>query len=169
MDSAELLADAFSRVDQTVATAVADLSAQQLAYRPDADANSISWLVWHLTRVQDDHVAEITGRDQEWVTGGWNKRFGTDSDPSNTGYGHTSAEVAAVIPDEVGVLGEYHGAAFHRTLEYLRGVGATELDRIIDRSYDPPISVGVRLVSVINDNMQHAGQARYLRGMVERR
>jgi hypothetical protein len=55
-----------------------------------------------------------------------------------------------------------------RTAAYLAGVDAAELDRIIDRSYDPPVSVGVRLVSVISDNLQHAGQALYVRGSFDR-
>ena len=168
MDSKELLADAFSRIQEAVNTAIGGLTLQQVAYRPDPDANSIAWLVWHLTRTQDDHVSEIAGHEQEWVTGGWNTRFGTDPDRSNTGFGHTSAQVAGVVPDAVETLGDYHEVVFRRTLDYLIDVDPTELDRIIDRSYDPPVSVGVRLVSVINDNTQHAGQARYLRGMVDR-
>ncbi len=168
MHSKELLADAFSRIQEAVETAITGLNRQQVAYRPDPDANSIAWLVWHLTRIQDDHVSEIAGREQEWMTGGWNARFGTDPDRSNIGFGHTSAQVAGVVPDAVETLGQYHDTVFRRTLEYLTEVDPAELDRIVDRSYDPPVSVGVRLVSVINDNTQHAGQARYLRGMIDR-
>jgi hypothetical protein len=76
--------------------------------------------------------------------------------------------VAAVIPLSSAPLIAYNTAVTDRTLEYLAGVDESELDRIIDDSYDPPVSVGVRLVSVISDNLQHAGQARYLRGIVER-
>lgn len=168
MQSRELLTDAFSRISESVGAAVGDITPAEAAYRPDPDANPIAWLVWHLTRVQDDHVSEIAGVDQEWVTGGWNTRFGTDSDASNTGYGHTSNQVAEVSPDEISLLAGYHDAVYRRTLSYLETVDEDELNRIIDHSYDPPVSVGVRLVSVINDNIQHAGQARYVRGTVER-
>ncbi len=168
MESKEILTDAFARVHQTVETAVNGLTSEQVAFRPDPDANSIAWLAWHLTRVQDDHLAEIAGREQEWIEGGWRNRFGTDPDRANTGFGHTSQQVAAVIPDAVETLAAYHDAVYRRTLEYLDGVDSAELGRIIDRSYDPPVSVGVRLVSVVNDNLQHAGQARYVRGIVER-
>ena len=168
MHSRDLLADAFTRIQESVTTAVADLQPAEAAYRPDPDANSIAWLVWHLTRVQDDHIAEIAGEEQEWVTGGWSTRFGTDSAVSNTGYGHTSQQVAEVVPEDVALLTDYHDAVYRRTLSYLENVEPTELDRIIDRSYDPPVSVGVRLMSVISDNIQHAGQARYVRGIVER-
>lgn len=168
MDFRDLLTDAFSRIHQVVAGSVDGMTLEQLAYRPDPDANSISWLVWHLTRIQDDHLSELAGREQEWIAGGWNARFGTDPDRSNTGFGHSSRQVAEVAPDTAEILAEFYNAVFRRTLEYLDTVDDQELDRIVDRSYDPPVSAGVRLVSVISDNLQHAGQARYVRGMVER-
>jgi len=144
------------------------LEADALAFRPERDANSIAWLVWHLTRIQDDHVAEIAGRDQAWVAGGWAGRFGMAPDPANTGFGHTSDEVGAVRPDGPGVLVGYLEAVTGHTMDYLGTIEAVELDRIVDDSYDPPVSVGVRLVSVISDNLQHAGQALYVRGIYER-
>ena len=144
------------------------IAAEQLLLRPDHGANTIAWLIWHLTRVEDNHVAEIADLPQRWVSGGWNGRFGTDPDEDNTGFAHTPAQVAAVVPDRVESLLDYHDAVHQATLEYLETVDGTELDRIIDRRWDPPVSVGVRLVSVINDAMQHAGQANYLRGLIER-
>jgi uncharacterized damage-inducible protein DinB len=169
MESKDLLSDAFSRIQGAVAASVDGLNVDDMAYRPDPDANSVAWLVWHLTRVQDDHICEIADWSQEWVEGGWNLRFGTDQDPSNTGYGHTSDQVAGVVPDSAEALIGYHQAVYRRTLSYLDSLDEAELERIIDHSYDPPVSVGVRLVSVINDNIQHAGQARYVHGLLERR
>jgi hypothetical protein len=67
------------------------------------------------------------------------------------------------------VLLDYHNAVHDRTVAYLNTIDAGELDRIIDVRWDPPVSVGVRLVSVIDDDMQHAGQAAYVRGLFERR
>ena len=90
-------------------------------------------------------------------------------DPANTGYGHSSEDVEAIRPKQPDVLVGYHEAVFARTLEYLETIDAAELDRIVDRSWDPPVSVAVRLVSVIGDSYQHAGQAAYIKGLVERR
>jgi len=164
-----VLADAFGRIVEDVELAVAGLPADELAVRPDPDANSIAWLAWHAARVQDDHVAALADRPQVWTEGGFHARFGLDLDPRDIGYGHTSEQVAAVRPDGPELLLDYLRAVTERTLEYLAGVDATELDRIVDRRWDPPVTAGVRLVSVIDDGMQHAGQARYVRGMIERR
>jgi hypothetical protein len=168
METKDILVDAYGRIHELVHAVVDGLDAEELGYRPDPEANSIGWLVWHLTRVQDDHVSEIAGRDQAWVVDGWADRFGMGPDPMNTGYGHTSVEVGAVRPDAQSVR-DYYDAVHARTLEYLETIDAEELDRIIDERWEPPVSVGVRLVSVIGDDLEHVGQAAYIRGMLERR
>jgi uncharacterized damage-inducible protein DinB len=168
MYTADVFAEAFERIRAEVLRAAADLDTDQLGHRPDAEANSIAWLVWHTSRVQDHHVSEIAGVDQAYVAGGFAAALGLRPDSSDIGYGHTSEEVAMIRPEDSLMLIEYHEAVTSRTLEYVAGIHAEELDRIIDDSYDPPVSVGVRLVSVINDNMQHVGQANYVRGLVER-
>lgn len=169
METRDVLADAFGRVVEDVEGAVAGLTAEQLAFRPDPDANSIAWLVWHLTRVHDDHVSELAGREQAYTELGFAARFGFDLDPDDIGYGHTSADVAAVRVDGPELLVAYLRAVTDRTGEYLATVDAAELDRIVDRRWDPPVTAGVRLVSVVNDSTQHAGQAAYVRGLLDRR
>ncbi len=168
MDTSEVLADAYGRIRLLVHQSAAGLESEALAFRPEPGANSIAWLVWHLTRIQDHHVSEIAGLEQVWTSEGWAAELGMAADASDTGYGHSSDQVAAVRPSGPEALLGYHDAVSDRTQAYVRTVDAAELDRIIDRSYDPPVSVGVRLVSVISDNLQHAGQARYLRGIIER-
>lgn len=168
MHTRDILIDAFGRIRNEVKQAAEGQPAEALAYLPDPGANSIAWLVWHLTRVQDDHMSEIAGRDQAWVTDGWAQQFGMDPDPSNNGYGHTPEQVAAIRPGSPDVLIGYHDAVHQRTTAYLEAMEAEDLDRIIDERWDPPVSVGVRIVSVIDDCMQHTGQANYVRGLFER-
>ena len=168
MQTRDVLSDAYGRIQEIVHRSADGLDAEGLAFRPEADANSIAWLVWHLTRIQDHHLSEIAGRDQAWTADEWAVRLGMKADPDETGFGHTSEQVAAVRPAGPRDVLAYHDAVAARTQQYLSTVDDEELDRVIDRSYDPPVSVGVRLVSVISDNLQHAGQAQYLRGIVER-
>jgi hypothetical protein len=169
MDVAELLADGFGRVRGVVHRAVEGLTPEQLAYRVDDDANSIAWLVWHLTRVQDDHVADAFGVEQVWTSQGWAERFALPFPASDTGYGHGSQDVAAVTVTSGELLVEYHDAVHAQTVAQLAGLAPADLDRIVDESWDPPVSLGVRLVSVTADDLQHAGQAAYVRGMLSRR
>ncbi|MFW6174363.1 MAG: mycothiol transferase [Chloroflexota bacterium] len=169
MEPKDLLLDAYGRIRENIHRALDGLTAEELAYRPEEHANSAAWLVWHLTRIQDDHVSEIAGEEQAWASGPWARRLGMQPDPSITGFGHTSEQVAAVRPDGPDVLLEYHDTVADRTARYLATVTPDELDRVIDERYTPVVTVGVRLVSVIGDNTQHAGQARYVRGIIERR
>jgi hypothetical protein len=162
----DLLIEQFDRLPDLVRSAVSGLSAEQLRWAPAPGANSIGWLVWHLTRIQDDHVADLLGQDQVWVQGDWAARFGLVPDPSDTGYGHDAEQVAAVRPDSPTVLVGYYDAVAARTREMLRGLTPADLDRVVDRSWDPPVTLGVRLVSVGNDDLQHVGQAAYVRGLL---
>jgi Protein of unknown function (DUF664) len=164
----EVLSDAFGRIRGGVHKTVADLDMAALVWRPDPDANPIAWLVWHLTRIQDDHVADIAAQEQVWESDAWAERFGLEPSTMDHGYGHTSDQVAAVRPEQPRVLIEYHDRVAEQTRRYLEKVDADELGRVIDRSWDPPVTAGVRLVSVIADGLQHIGQAAYVRGMYER-
>ncbi|WP_308465935.1 mycothiol transferase [Rathayibacter soli] len=167
MASPELLIDAFDRIQKIVRSVLRNASADTLAYQPDARANTIGWLVWHLTRVQDDHLAAAFDRPQTWIEDGWADRFKLPFDDSATGYGHTHDEVAAVKVD-ASLLGSYHDAVHDRSVELIRGLSDAELERIVDTSWDPPVTLAVRLISVIADDLQHAGQASYVRGLATR-
>jgi uncharacterized damage-inducible protein DinB len=168
MNSSDVLLDAVGRVHDAFHGAVDGLTIEQLMYRPDDQANSIAWLAWHLSRVQDDHIADVAGTEQLWTSSGWCERFSLPFEPSEIGYGHDAEKVAAVSV-EADLLGRYYDAVHDRTISYVRRLDAGDLDRIVDESWDPPVSLGQRLVSVINDDLQHAGQAAYLRGLAERR
>ena len=164
MTEAELLADAFERIKQNVHSAVEGLDEDDLSHRIDGRGNSIAWLVWHLARVQDDHVAGVAYRGQVWPDG-WYDRFGLPLDPADHGYGHSADQVATVrVPGEL--LRAYHDAVYQRTLDYVRGIQDADLDRVVDTNWDPPVTLGVRLVSVVSDDLQHAGQAAYVKGLL---
>jgi hypothetical protein len=168
MTSAELLVDAFGRIRQVVHRVVDGLTPEQLAFRADAEANSVAWLVWHLTRIQDDHLADAGRFQQAWTSQGWVERFGLPFHPHATGYGHRAEEVAAVRVESGELLLGYHDAVHQQTTRYVAGLNDADLGRIVDRSWDPPVTLGVRLVSVIADDLQHAGQAAFVRGILQR-
>ena len=169
MDIADLLVDGFGRVRETVRGAVSGLTEEQLTARLDPDANSIAWLVWHLTRIQDDHVSDVAGVEQAYTAKGWAKRFGFPFDDAAVGYGQSSSDVAAVRVSDPSLLVGYYEDVHQQTLRYVRGLTAADLDRVVDEAWDPPVTLGVRLVSVVNDDTQHAGQASFVRGVVRRR
>ncbi|WP_328364945.1 DinB family protein [Micromonospora zamorensis] len=167
MDVSDLLTETYDRLPDLVRTAVDGLSPEQLRHQPGPGTNSIGWLVWHLTRVQDHHVADLLDAEQIWVSGDWADRFGLTADPDNTGYGHSPAQVAAVRPESAQALIDYYEAVASRTGSFVAGLRPADLDRVVDEAWDPPVTLGVRLVSIAEDDLQHVGQAAYVRGLIE--
>jgi hypothetical protein len=167
MSVSELLADGFGRIREVVHEVLDGLSIDDLAFRADAQANSIGWLVWHLTRVQDDHVAAAFGLQQVWPEG-WQQRAALPYLPMEIGYGQDPAVVPAVrLPAEF--LAGYHDATYAQTISVVRGWRDSDLPKVVDRGFTPPVTLSVRLVSVLSDDLQHAGQAALIRGLIERR
>lgn len=166
--SAELLTDAFGRIRELVERAVAGLDIDDLTARVDNDANTIAWLVWHLTRVEDGSIASAASDDQLWTSAGWSARFALPFDDKASGYGQSSQDVGAVRVSGELLLG-YYDAVHQRTIDYLTDLDDASLDRVVDTRFDPPVTLAVRLVSILSDELQHAGQAAYVRGVVERR
>jgi Protein of unknown function (DUF664) len=163
--SAELLADAFDRIRGVVGRALEGLTDEQLAAQVGPAANPVGWLVWHLTRIQDDHVCDVAGIEQAWTAQGWYARFGLPFPPGDHGYGHSTEQVRQLrVPGEL--LRGYHDAVHARTVEYVKTLRDPDFDRVVDTSWDPPVTLGVRLVSVISDDLQHAGQAAYVKGLL---
>jgi Protein of unknown function (DUF664) len=165
----ETLQDAFERVHELVPTAVEGLTTDELLWRPDADANHVAWLIWHLSRVQDDHLAGVGGVEQAWTAQGWSSRFGLPYPDGALGYGQSSADVGAFVLSDPGLLTGYHDAVHSLTRSVLDRLSDDDLSRVVDDRWDPPVTAAVRLVSVVNDTSQHVGQAAYVRGLIERR
>jgi len=163
----DVVTDAFERVTQEVHAVVDGLSDDQLAFRPASGANSIAWLVWHLTRIQDDHVAALdTSGDTEqvWTARGWFERFGLPLDRAQTGWGHSSADIGRVRTSG-GLLLGYFDDVHAATVAYVQSLAEEDYGRIVDRRWDPPVTLAVRIVSVIDD-LEHVGQAAYVKGIL---
>jgi hypothetical protein len=164
MKSNELLLDGFGRIREIVEATLDGIDDEALVRRPSGNGNSIAWLLWHLGRVEDAQVASAAGLPEVWTSQGFAGRFGLPFPERDTGYGHSSDKVDAVrVPGEL--LLEYYDAVHRQTIEVLKTVGDADLDRVVDTRWDPPVTLGVRLVSIIADCLQHAGQAAYAKGL----
>ncbi|MGA7204730.1 MAG: DinB family protein [Specibacter sp.] len=165
MRSSELLSDAFDRIDDIVLRALKGVDMDKLNWRPGGRGNSIAWLLWHLCRAQDEQIADVAGTESVWKSGGYAPRFGFALDAGDTGYGHSSEQVSAVHLESTELLLEYHRAVLAQSLGYVQDLDDAELDRIVDRRWDPPVTLGVRLISIVDDCVQHGGQAAYIAGL----
>jgi len=166
-----LLTDSFGRIRDQVAGLCNGLTTEEASWRPEREANSIGWLLWHLARVQDDHIADAAGTAQVWTTPesgrSWSERFGLPFDAGETGFGQSPEEVGRVRVDGP-LLDAYQADVHAATMRYVGSLTTDELERVVDRSWDPPVTAAVRLVSVIGDCTAHLGQAQYVLGMQQR-
>lgn len=165
MTPGDLLIEAFSRVPETVARAIDGLSEDQLASRPAAGANTLAWLAWHIARGQDVQIADLAGSEQVWTAEGWVDRFGLPFPADALGYGMSREDVGRVRAS-ADLLNGYLRAVHARTVAYVSTLRPEDLDPVVDDAWDPPVTAGVRLVSILDDNVQHAGQAGYVRGLL---
>ncbi|MBG6106770.1 DinB family protein [Frigoribacterium sp. CG_9.8] len=166
---ATVFIDVFGRIRDAVHHSARRLSPEQLAAQVDDGANSIGWLLWHLSRIQDDHISTVSGTEQAWTACGWAERFGLPFEDVATGYGHTSSDVARVTGISRDRFIGYHDDVHDRTVRYLSTLTDTDLDRVVDPHWTPSVTLAVRLVSVISDDLQHTGQAAFVRGVLDRR
>ena len=167
MDTRDLLADAVERIGQGVHRVLTEIDQRALTYRADPEANTIAWLLWHLTRGQDAQIASAFGLEQVWETEGWADRFALPFPRSATGYGQSGDEVAAVdVPAEL--LAGYYEATQKVTLAQLAATSDADLDRVVDSHWNPPVTLGVRLISIIDDDVKHLGQAEFIKGLAQR-
>lgn len=166
MDARDLLIDGIGRSREVCHLVLNGLDADAANQRPGGDHNSIGWLVWHLARQQDAQIARLAGGDQVWVRDGFVDRFALDVPPQSIGFGQTAEQAGKVVIRDLALLADYVDAATDATIAYVRGLDPASLDEVIDRSYTPPVTRGVRLVSIVDDASQHAGQAAYVRGLV---
>ena len=165
----EFLSYTFDQISETLAGVLDGLDAEALTWRPDPKANTIAWLGWHLSRVEDTHVTELAGRDQVWHEQAWAQRFGLAADDDRHGYGDSPEDVARVRPEDAAVVLDYNRATTDMVRAFLDTTSEADYDRVVDERWDPPVTMGVRFASVVGDAYQHVGQAAYLRGLYERR
>lgn len=166
MDAKDLMLDGLERIRSVLHRTLTGLTPDDMHRQPQADANSIAWLAWHLTRVQDVSVSGLAAEEQIWRSRGWQDRFHLPAGASDDGFGHTPEQVAAFRAPSIQALLDYHEDVVERSRTYVAALAPADFDRTLDEpQWQPPPTVGVRLVSVLSDNLQHAGQAAYLRGL----
>jgi len=167
MLTTDIVLDSLGRVHELVPVVLDGLNRDDLRWQPDPESNSIGWLIWHLTRVEDDHLADLGGRAQVWLPT-WYERFGLPYPERAHGYGMTAAEVAAFDIPSVDLLADYAAAVAAQSREIVSALTEADFGKVIDTRWDPPVTVAVRMVSVMVEMAQHMGQAAYVRGLRER-
>ncbi|WP_333907826.1 mycothiol transferase [Neomicrococcus lactis] len=160
-DTHDIFADFIQRpID--AARNLPELSAEQLNAHPAEHPNSIAWLLWHSGREVDVQLAHLSGTAQVWES--YRNLFDLGELGETVGYGHTAEQSQQIQVSDQKLLVNYLEATLRALGDYVSGLLETELDEVIDTRWDPPVTRGVRIVSIIDDAIQHVGQAAYAAG-----
>lgn len=166
MEWKDLLIDGYGRIPKFLENVLKGLTDDDLNWQPRHDCNSIGWLIWHLTRQQDAQTASLAGEEQLWITDEWYAKFNRQPEPDDIGFGHSPEQVSEFKSPEAKILLDYNQAVVKRSKQYIRSLSETDLDRELNEPWFQPLpTVGVRLVSILDDSTVHVGQAAYVRGL----
>ena len=164
----DLLTDGYGRVPEFLKNVLKGLTRDDLNWQPRPDCNSIGWLIWHLTRQQDAQIASLMGEEQLWAREQWHAMFNRQPAPDDIGFGHSPEQVSAFKSPEAEILLDYNRAVTERSRQYISSLSEADLGRELDEPwYQPLPTVGVRLISILDDSLIHAGQAAYVRGLCQ--
>jgi hypothetical protein len=164
----DLVLDGYGRIMGSLETALKGMTPDDLDWQPRPDCNSMGWLAWHISRLQDSSIASLMAEEQVWTSGRWYARFGRPPDAYDIGFGHTPEQVAAFRSPSAETFLEYHRDVLALARRYISGLSSEELGRELDEPWFQPLpTVGVRLVSVMCDCLKHVGQAAYVRGLLK--
>jgi uncharacterized damage-inducible protein DinB len=166
MAATESIGTALERNWDMIDRALEGLDDATLARQPSDQCNSITWLLWHMSRVVDTFMTtRIREKPQLWLSEGWHQRFGMADDPDDRGVGWTAAQVAAWSAPGRDVLIGYYQAVRAAAREFLSSVTPAELEKtIVFPPSDEPRSVASALGQMTWDAISHGGQIAYLRG-----
>lgn len=166
MEWHDLLIDGYGRVPEFLENVLKGLTRDDLNWQPRHDCNSIGWLIWHLTRQQDAQIASLMGEKQLWIKDEWYATFNRQPEPNDIGFGHGPEQVSAFKSPEAKILLDYNRAVVERSKQYISSLSENDLDRELNEPWFQPLpTVGVRLVSILDDSVLHAGQVAYVRGL----
>jgi len=164
MKPTTILHNAATRPTEAAERLRTSLTPQVLNAHPGGHDNSVAWLLWHTGRELDVQTADLAGTEEVWSTGGFAERTGLGAAGDALGLGHSAEAARAIRTDYGDALVDYVAAATDALLDYISTLSEADLDQIIDENWDPPVSRGVRIVSMIDDAAQHLGQAAYAVG-----
>ena len=143
---------------------IPELTTEQLNAHPENHPNSIAWLLWHTGREIDVQLSHLCGKPEVWES--YRGRFDLGELGESVGYGHTTEQAHKIRVSDRQLLVDYVEAALQALSEYISVLSETDLDEVIDTSWETPVTRGVRLVSIVDDATQHIGQAAYVAGAV---
>jgi hypothetical protein len=139
------------------------LTQEEAAWAPAAESNSIAFILWHVTRIEDYFIVRVIQRETElYESEGWREKLGTPA--KETGYEYTLEQLRAWPVPKLELIRGYADSVRKRTLDLLNNITPERLDELArhDRS---PDTIGDILGRITTEIALHTGQIAYIRGL----
>ncbi len=162
MQATEVMLRSLEQSQGYVDRALTGLTAQEFAWKPSPECNSIAFIVWHTARVEDFMVNRLIQRGKEiYEPEGWREKLGT---PPDAGYQYTVEKLQAWPVPDMETLRGYARAVREKTIAFIKSANDAKLAEVPrpDRS---PDTIGIILGRITTEIALHAGQVCYLRGV----
>ena len=127
---------------------------------------SVTWLSWHAAREMDFQISALKGEKPLWITKGWKEKFNLPLPDDTEDWHHTPEQAAEVKVSDVDYLLGYLADAVKLTKDYVSNLKEADLDEIVDKTWTPYVTRGVRVTSIIDDFNMHSGQIIYSRRLL---
>ncbi|MHC5216456.1 DinB family protein [Enterococcus sp. LJL128] len=166
MKITQLTVDTLKRAQERFEETLNQMSVVEANTMPAPLIKSVTWLIWHTARELDFQISDLNQTQPLWLAAGWSDKFALDLPDDTEDWRHTPAEAAKVVVTDKNLLLDYLTASVNLTNTYLETVEEEQLSEVIDKSWTPPVTRQVRLVSAVDDAVMHSGQAVYTRRLV---
>lgn len=166
MSDMQLLCDLLDRAQERFLETINQMTVEELNQMPDPLIKSVSWLTWHTAKMLDQQVSQLNEEEALYFTQAWVDRFAFDLPKNTEDWKHSPEEAKKVIITDKELLIDYLKLTIKVSKNYLSQLDADTLEDIIDQSWNPAVTRGVRLVSTVDDALMHSGQAVYTRRLV---
>lgn len=166
MSPLELSFSTLGRAQERFLETLDQMTVAEANTMPKPLIKSVTWLIWHSSRVLDYQISPLAGLPQLYEAAGFKERFNLDLPDDTQDWCHTPQEAAKVVVSDKELLKDYLQATMDRTKTYFAQLDEASLADIIDRNWTPAVTRGVRLISTVDDIVMHSGQAVYTRRLV---
>lgn len=162
MEAREVMLRSLEQSQEYLTRALDGLTQKEAAWSLGEECNSIIFILWHTSRVEDFFVNRVIQRQLElYETEGWLEKLGTPA--KGSGWEYTGEQLQAWPVPKLEIVRGYADSVREKTLAFVRSVTAEQLSEV-PRPERSPDSIGATLTRIITEIALHTGQIAYLRG-----
>ena len=163
MDAKEFALEALERARAVTMIAIDGLTPEHFHWRPNPTANSIAFLLWHISRVEDRFTSDLRNMEEIWLTEEWHKKFAVAISENGIGWG---PEQIQDFRPAIELVVSYLQRVRNISLETISRLNISQFKEQLTPSR-PDFTVANTLQTIVYHENHHQGAIGYIRGLIE--